>query len=267
MTGWRDEFLTVKDTPIHYLRSGGQHPPLVMLHGFTDSARNCEVFARAFTADYDVILVDERGHGLSGAAPASYSLAEQADDMAAFITGLRLDKPAIYGHSIGAATAVQTAFQYPDLLSSVVLEDPPIREDAPAVDHSGWKTSLTAFKQRPYEEQLAEALHNHGHWGQEENEAWVESKQQFDLILFESPLINTFLDWRRVGPQLTLPGLLITGDPELGAIVTEEVAQEFQALWKNLTLAHIDKAGHSIRRDQPAAVTEITKQYLRERLR
>ena len=104
--------MTVNDASLHYLRSGegDTHRPLLMLHGFTDSARNCEVFAQELTADYDVILVDARGHGLSSDAPANYSLADQAQDVADFIMGLGISKPAIFGHSIGAVTAVQVAF-------------------------------------------------------------------------------------------------------------------------------------------------------------
>lgn len=266
MTVWQDDFLIVNNASIHYMRSGGQHPALVMLHGFTDSARNCEVFARAFVNDYDVILVDERGHGLSSPAPADYSLAQQADDMAALIAALELTKPSIYGHSIGAATAIQTAFRHPSLLSCIIMEDPPLRSTLEAADHSGWKTSLTAFKQRPYEEQLAEAMRNHGHWGLEENEAWVESKNQFDLALFETPILNHLLDWRNIAPHLTIPGLLITGDPALGAIVSEEITREIQSLWSTLTIEHIKQAGHSIHRDQPDPVTQVVKQYLREHL-
>jgi N-formylmaleamate deformylase len=264
MTQWLEDSLIVNGASIHYRRSEGQHPSLVMLHGFTDSGRDCEVFARAFVDDYDVILVDERGHGLSSATPANYSLSDQADDMAGLIMGLGLSKPAVYGHSIGAVTAVQMAFQYPDLLSTIILEDPPIFGTPPDDDRSGWKTSLAAFKQRPYEEQLAEAMRNQAHWHEDENKAWVESKNQFQMALFEAPVINKFLEWRNIGPHLTIPGLLIIGDPSLGAIVTAEIAKEFQSLWPSLQIAPIEKAGHSIRRDQPEAVTQIVRQYLIE---
>ena len=42
----------------------------------------------------------------------------------------------------------------------------------------------------------------------------------------------------------------MTGDPELGAIVTPETAREATRLWKNGEVSHISGAGHNIHRDR-----------------
>jgi pimeloyl-ACP methyl ester carboxylesterase len=56
--------------------------------------------------------------------------------------------------------------------------------------------------------------------------------------------------WREIIARIQCPILLITGDPELGAIVTPEAAQEAAQLWKNGEVVHISGAGHNIRRDR-----------------
>src|SRR5688572_11469536 len=98
MAEWNSGTISVNDASMHYLRSGGEKPPLVMLHGFTDAARDCEVFARSFVDHYDVIMIDERGHGQSSPAHAAYTMANQADDVAGVIHGLSLMKPLVFGH-------------------------------------------------------------------------------------------------------------------------------------------------------------------------
>jgi pimeloyl-ACP methyl ester carboxylesterase len=267
MTTWRSEFVTVDGASLHYLRAGQDKPPVIMLHGFTDSARNCEQFANELVDDYDVILVDERGHGLSSAATSDYSMADQARDMAGLIRALSLSKPAVIGHSIGAATATEMAIQFPDLMSLVILEDPPFRMDYDQgrdVDWAaGWIANLTAFKKRSHAEQLAEAMRDNAKWLPAENEAWVESKNQFDLSTFNTPLFANLIAWPRA-EAITIPGLLIIGDPQFGAIVSSDVAQQVQAVWKNLEVVSIAGAGHSIRRDQPAPFAKIVKDYLRD---
>jgi N-formylmaleamate deformylase len=56
--------------------------------------------------------------------------------------------------------------------------------------------------------------------------------------------------------------LLITGDPERGAIVTDESAAALQALLPQLEVAHIPEAGHNIRRDQFARYVDVIRIFL-----
>jgi pimeloyl-ACP methyl ester carboxylesterase len=46
------------------------------------------------------------------------------------------------------------------------------------------------------------------------------------------------------------PILLITGDPNRGAIITPEMVRQCAALWKQGQEAHIPEAGHGIRREK-----------------
>jgi pimeloyl-ACP methyl ester carboxylesterase len=50
---------------IHYLRTGGCKPPLVLLHGLTGSGACWIPLARALEGEYDVLMPDARGHGNS----------------------------------------------------------------------------------------------------------------------------------------------------------------------------------------------------------
>jgi pimeloyl-ACP methyl ester carboxylesterase len=58
------------------------------------------------------------------------------------------------------------------------------------------------------------------------------------------------VDWKLVLSQISCPALLITADPTLGSIVTEESARALKTLLPQLKVAHIPGAGHNIRREQ-----------------
>jgi pimeloyl-ACP methyl ester carboxylesterase len=55
---------------IHYHRTGGDKPALVLSHGSTGNGLFWTRVARALESDYDVIMYDQRGHGLSDAPPS-----------------------------------------------------------------------------------------------------------------------------------------------------------------------------------------------------
>ncbi len=55
--------------------------------------------------------------------------------------------------------------------------------------------------------------------------------------------------WREVASKITCPVLLITADPERGAIVTPESAEEAMGLLRSGKTVRIAKAGHNVRRD------------------
>ena len=60
--------------------------------------------------------------------------------------------------------------------------------------------------------------------------------------------------WRELFGRLTVPGLLVTGDPRLGALVRPETAGEAPGLWPQGALLRVEGAGHCIRRDRWDAV-------------
>src|ERR1700719_2990387 len=109
---------------LHYYRTGGDKPPIVLSHGATDDGLCWTRVARALEADYDVIMPDARGHGLSEAPEEGYTAQARAADLAGLIGALELQKPAVGGHSMGAMTTFYLAATRPALVRCAILEDP-----------------------------------------------------------------------------------------------------------------------------------------------
>jgi N-formylmaleamate deformylase len=269
---WQTGYVETNGLRLHYSRTGGLSPPVVLAHGVTDAGPCWTPVAEALAAEYDAIMVDARGHGHSDAPVRGYDPAEQADDLAGVITALELERPAVLGHSMGAATALVLAGAYPDLPGAILLEDPPVWWTGWTVTPeaterlAGMRERFIGLMRKTREELLDGQRAEQPGWSEADLEPWADAKQRF------SPNVLSVLDqdnaagisWPETMRRITCPTLLITADPERGAIVTEESAAALKALVPHLEIAHIPEAGHSIRRDQLARFIDVSRAFLSE---
>ena len=130
MPDWKSSYVESNGIRMDYTRTGGDRPPLVLAHGFSDDGLRWTPVARALEAEFDVVMLDARFHGLSDAPEQDCHDGVMADDLAGAIRALDLRAPIVLGHSMGAATALVLAGRYPDLPNAIVLEHPPARWDA-----------------------------------------------------------------------------------------------------------------------------------------
>jgi pimeloyl-ACP methyl ester carboxylesterase len=99
-------------------------------------------------------------------------------------------------------------------------------------------------------------------WVEEEVIPWADSKAEFDSRVLEHTTAFVNDPWREIISRIECPILLITGDPELGSIVTPETAQEAAQLWKHGEVKHIGGAGHSIHRDRYEETMAAVRAFL-----
>lgn len=281
MTNWLENSIETNGIHIHAYRTGGEKPPLLLLHGVTDNGLCWTPIAHALESRYDVIMLDARGHGSSAGPETGFSLDLLAADAAGCIQALGLERPFVLGHSMGAATALVLAARYPASVRAILLEDPPLSSldtssepDIPAepdvsaqpAEPNGWLQWLIPLRAQTREERIA-VEREHTHWSEENLLPWAESKEQFDLAVLEHSLDRALRAgaWRDIITSIHCPLLLITADHESGAIVTPQIASEVRELNPACQVTFIPSAGHSIRRDQQqpylAAVTDFLQQH------
>ena len=85
---WASGYIKTNRIQLHYHRTGGDKPVVVLAHGLTDSGLCWTRLARALEADYDLIMVDARGHGLSAVPKTGYSTDDHAADLADVVRAL-----------------------------------------------------------------------------------------------------------------------------------------------------------------------------------
>lgn len=266
MTVWSDSQVITNGVTLHYYRTGGDKPPIVLLHGFTDSGLCWRPVAQALESEYDVVMIDARGHGRSSGPDTGFDVEHLAEDALGVIFALKLDRPHLIGHSMGAHTAAMIAKYHPDLVRSLVLEDPPwiglTLSSIPEL--SARHLQLQEQIQRSLKAQsptarIQQAREGNPTWSEDELIAWAASKAQFDLHIFHRGYALAQRKWQVVVQGLTCPTLLITGNPDYGAHVTAEIAQQALQSWSDGTLINIHTAGHSIHRDDyNSYITAVT---------
>ncbi|TIT35479.1 MAG: alpha/beta hydrolase [Mesorhizobium sp.] len=115
----RKQWVHTGDLDIAYVEIPGAGPPLLLIHGFTDTSRSFSLLA-PHLAGRRLIMPDLRGHGATQAGDGC-RVSDFAEDIAGLIRQLRLDRPVVVGHSLGGMVAIALAARHPDLIGGLVV--------------------------------------------------------------------------------------------------------------------------------------------------
>lgn len=117
-------YATNQDVGIHY-EVEGHGPPLVLQQGLAGILDWWYVtgYVDALQDDYQLILIDTRGHGASGKPhdPNAYRFVHHAADVVAVLDDLGLDRAHYLGYSLGGAIGWALAQYYPERLRSLMI--------------------------------------------------------------------------------------------------------------------------------------------------
>jgi N-formylmaleamate deformylase len=268
LSSWTQDDFLAGGVRLHYYRTGhGDKRPLVLVHGFSDSGLCWSRTARDLEAEYDVVMPDMRGHGLSARMRPGDDV-DMAADLAGLIRGLGLKRPIVGGHSMGAAVTYEIGVRFPELVSALILEDPPWWLDRPPLPHGQptgeWARGLAG---KTLEELLAQYRVEQPHWPEELVRLMAESKKQLDPAIID-PLVEKVnrvaSDWLTTIQGIAQPVLLLTANPELGGIVTPEVQAKARELNPRVTIVNVPNVGHLIRYDNYTAFMDALRAFLKQ---
>jgi pimeloyl-ACP methyl ester carboxylesterase len=113
-----------------YYETHGAGRPLILLHGGLGSGEMFGPILPTLAERHQVIAVDLQGHGRTADIDRPIDIRLMADDIAALIDHLGLDKPDLVGYSLGGGVALQTAVKYPAKVRRLVAASANIRRDA-----------------------------------------------------------------------------------------------------------------------------------------
>ncbi|HEX2914008.1 MAG TPA: alpha/beta hydrolase [Chloroflexia bacterium] len=269
MTEWSRSFVQPNNLKISYHRSGAgsNKPAIVLLHGFTDNGLCWSPVARDLEETYDVIMPDARGHGQSEGPGSSLATGVLADDAAAVIRELGLDKPYLFGHSMGAITALAVAAKYPELVRAIIMEDPPLIDPRPITPEEEQQLRQRmqegkAFHDLPLAERIERGKAQNPGWSEAEILPWATSKGEYNPEILERREGIRDFPWREGLSTVKCPALLITAETAKGAIVSPEIAREAAQLNPQCQVAFISGAGHSIHRDRYSETMQAVLNFL-----
>jgi pimeloyl-ACP methyl ester carboxylesterase len=278
--GWSDGYVYANGIRIHYYRSVAApgKPVMVMAHGASDYGLNWTTLTKDLQSSFDIYMVDARGHGysdppLAGAAPDA-----AIEDLTGFLRALKIEKPILMGHSMGASTVMRLAAAYPDLPRAVIMLDPGLgvtaagagRGTAPAAAPrpgalvmQGTAENLVAQNNRSYDELLAQCSRDSPKWDLLDCQYWAVSKRIYHGSYIAGsgpggggarPNIAEML------AKITAPALILKAD---APIDTRKANEEAAKPLKNGKLVHIDGAGHNLHHDQRRRTVQELMSFLK----
>lgn len=136
-----------------YYEIHGNGQPLVLIHGGGSTIETSFSRMIPLLADSNqLICVELQAHGHTGDRPAEISFEQDADDVAALLHFLKIEKADIFGFSNGGNTALLLAIRHPSVCRKIVAASPLLkREGAPAqfwefMNHGTFEQMPQAYK-------------------------------------------------------------------------------------------------------------------------
>src|SRR4051794_29565208 len=127
-----------------YYETYGAGRPLVLLHGGLGSGEMFGPILPALAEHHQVIVPDLQGHGRTADIDRPIDVRLMADDIAALIDHLGLDRPDVVGFSLGGGVAFHTASRHPDKVRKLVMASANVRRDAIYPDMLGQQGQVSA---------------------------------------------------------------------------------------------------------------------------
>jgi pimeloyl-ACP methyl ester carboxylesterase len=242
-----------------YYEEYGSGEPLVLIHGGTMTSKRFEPHIPVFSEHFRVITPDLRGHGQTDNPGGEFSYRLLADDMAAFINALGLNRPLICGWSDGGQAALELGMHYPDLMECMVVGAAwfkfsetylnTVRSmglEAPGV------VNIEKIKQAmPHMIEFWRSLHSPTHG----SDYWETLLTQISTM-WMTPLGYTAEDFQKIN----IPTLILVGDRD--QFVPVEEAAEMYRFIRDAELVIVPNSDHSLPTSRAELFTTIVLDFL-----
>jgi len=210
----------------------GSGTPLILLHGGFGSVEMFGPNVELLAARHRVIGVDLQSHGRSPAADRRMRFETMADDIAALMKELKLERAAVMGFSLGGAVGLRTAIQHPELVDRLILVSAVFKR-------SGWHPEMTAgmdamgphtaepLKQSPMYADYVQIAPNKDDWQM--------------LVTQLTTALKDDYDWSEAIPKLPMPVMIVIGDAD--GIPPSHAVEFFELLGGGKRDANWDRSG------------------------
>jgi len=241
-----------------YYEEYGSGEPLVLLHGGLGVGNNFEHLIPAFSKQFRVITPDSRGHGKTDNPSGEFSYRLMAEDVAAFVNALELNRPLICGWSDGGQIALELGMHYPDLMKCMVVGAAWFKFSETyrnalrtlAVESSGVVNIEKITQALPQVVGVWRSIHSF-----QGSDYWRTLLTQISSMWW-TPLGYTAEDFQ----QIKTPTLILVGDRD--QMVPVEEAAEMYRFIQGAELAIIPNSDHSLPRMRAELFSTIVLDFL-----
>jgi 2-succinyl-6-hydroxy-2,4-cyclohexadiene-1-carboxylate synthase len=252
----------------------GQGPPVVLLHGFTGSARSWGPVVDALAPEFTTLAFDIVGHGQSDSPEAldHYRMPRVVEDLVRLLRVVGYQRATWLGYSMGARTALQVAVLHPEVVSALILEG----------GSPGLRTVDEREARIASDDLLAGRLEHDG------VEPFIDYWQSIPLFASHASLPKAVWDAQRVGRlrnsprglanslrgmgtgaqeplhdrlhEVNVPALVMAGQHD---IRYTDIAREMAHAMPDATMQVIEGGGHAAHLEQPDRFNALVLDFLR----
>jgi esterase len=246
----------------------GQGAPLIILHGLFGSADNWFSIAKELESDFTLYLIDLRNHGDSPHSD-EWDYDVMAKDINEFIEDQKIEAAFLMGHSMGGKTAMNFAMKYPEKVSKLIVAD--IAPRYYPLHHQHILEGLNAVpidslkSRKEADDVLSQYITIPGirqfllkSLGRGDDGGFVW-KINLSVITEKIANVGTALESNTTFEK---PTLFMGG--EKSDYIRSEDKEEIDRLFPNSHIIYIKNAGHWLHAEQPAAVVETVKAFLKK---
>lgn len=263
-THWTDGVCRANGINIHYLRTGGNKPPLIALHGLAGNGACWAPMAHALEQHYDIIMPDARGHGQSGAPLHAYTYQDHANDVIELIRTLGIKSPYLLGHGMGGMTAAMVASRLGFAISGIILADPTFI--SPEWQGETYQNQLLEehrqMLQSNKEDLFKAAKARHRYRAAAIIEHLIEARLQTSTSAFDV-LIPPHPEFDELVRHIYVPTLLVLGSE---GIVSADTARHLHQINPDLQYKLIADAGHGLPYDAPLQLATAIDAFLKPKV-
>jgi pimeloyl-ACP methyl ester carboxylesterase len=230
-------FQVQRDGIVLHGEEAGEGPPIVLLHGLSATRRNVVQGSRhLIKRGYRLIAYDARGHGASSAAER-YEYPDLVRDLEAVLDHLEIERTALVGSSMGAATAMAFTLEHPERVAALVQITPAYTGYARTgdVDGDSWER-MAAELERGGVDAFVEVAQPEGlpdRWREIAREATrqrMERHEHPEAVATALRQIPRSVAWKGLEPlsELDVPVLIVGSRDEADQLHPLGVAQEYE---------------------------------------
>jgi N-formylmaleamate deformylase len=290
--GWSDGYAYANGIRIHYYRAVPQpgKPVILMVHGVTDNGLCWATLSEKLQGEADIYMLDARGHGLSDPFYPADNGETLLKDVVEFVKTMKFNNVILMGHSMGAATVMRIAAEYPEVGRAVIMLDPSLRARSVArasaasgtpsippqqrsiaqagvvnnrlsVTMFGNAETLVAQNNYAFEDLVATGHRQNPLWGKVDVEYWALSKKQYHGP-YNAETSQAMTGTMNTGSSLSkiqVPAIILKADASADVRKTNE---EMASVMPKGKLVHIDGAGHNLHHDKLETTTQVIKEFL-----
>ena len=250
-----------------YYEVRGYGDPVLLLPGLGSDASTWVPFVAEFNR-YRVVLVENRGAGRSAKPPGPYTTELMAEDAAALMMHLGLERAHVIGKSMGGMIAQFLAARYPDHVRSLVLASTVMLHDEYGKELLGLGRLVAGTAGMPAVYRQAFLLSysreycskNRGRLA--EVEALLKEMDPAEAVRgyqAQSMACETH-DATRVANRIKCPALVLAGAEDL--ITPPQASRDLAAAIPRAELVILPRGGHGVWREFPADVNAVVREFL-----